>query len=51
LFTNKGGGWEFPGFWAVSLIVLYLLGDGALALWPAGRDRQRGLAHAVASKH
>ena len=42
LFTNKGGGWEFPGFWAVSLIVLYLLGDGALALWPAGSDRQRG---------
>ena len=41
LFTNKGGGWEFPGFWAVSLIVLYLLGDGALALWPAGRSAAR----------
>jgi putative oxidoreductase len=50
LFTNKGGGWEFPAFWAVSLVVLYLLGDGALALWPAGSDRQRGRVHAVASR-
>jgi len=32
LFTNKGGGWEYPAFWAISLAVLYLLGDGALAL-------------------
>ena len=37
LFTNKGGGWEYPAFWAVSLVVLFLLGDGALALKPAGR--------------
>ncbi len=37
LFTNKGGGWEYPAFWAVSLAVLYLLGDGAMALRPAGR--------------
>lgn len=37
LFTNKGGGWEYPAFWAVSLIVLFLLGDGALALKPVGR--------------
>ena len=51
LFTNKGGGWEFPGFWALSLIVLYLLGDGALALWPGQGERQQTLAHAVASKH
>ena len=34
LFTNKGGGWEYPAFWAVSLVVLSLLGDGALALRP-----------------
>ena len=34
LFTNKGGGWEFPAFWAVGLVVLYLLGDGAMALKP-----------------
>ena len=35
LFTNKGGGWEYPAFWAVALIVLFLLGDGAYALRPA----------------
>ncbi len=34
LFTNKGGGWEYPAFWAVGLIALYLLGDGAMALKP-----------------
>jgi putative oxidoreductase len=37
LFTNKGGGWEYPAFWAVSLVVLFLLGDGTLALKPVGR--------------
>jgi putative oxidoreductase len=37
LFTNKGGGWEYPAFWAVSLVVLYLLGDGAMALRPSQR--------------
>lgn len=34
LFTNKGGGWEYPAFWAVALIVLALLGDGAAAMRP-----------------
>ena len=38
MFTNKGGGWEYPAFWAVSLIVLFLLGDGAYALRPAKRS-------------
>lgn len=37
MFANKGGGWEYPAFWAVSLIALCLLGDGALALLPAKR--------------
>lgn len=37
MFANKGGGWEYPAFWAVALIVQYLLGDGALALKPAKR--------------
>jgi putative oxidoreductase len=32
LFTGKGGGWEYPAFWTVSLIVQALLGEGALAL-------------------
>lgn len=39
LFTNKGGGWEFPALWAVALIVLFLLGDGAYAMRPAQRGR------------
>jgi putative oxidoreductase len=37
LFTNKGGGWEYPAFWTVALVALYLLGDGAMALVPAQR--------------
>jgi len=36
LFTNAGGGWEYPVFLAASAGVLALLGDGALAL---GRHR------------
>ena len=31
-FSNEGGGWEFPAFWAVTLVVQALLGDGAYAL-------------------
>ncbi len=34
-FANAGGGWEYPAFWAVALLALSLLGDGALALKPA----------------
>ncbi|SRR6266481_242613 len=33
-FTNKDGGWEFPAFWIVGLVVLALLGDGTAALGP-----------------
>ena len=32
LFTNKDGGWEFPAFWIVGLVVLAMLGDGAAAI-------------------
>ena len=32
LFTNEGGGWEFPAFWAVALGASALLGSGAFAL-------------------
>jgi putative oxidoreductase len=35
-FSNEGGGWEFPAFWSVALIVQALLGNGAFAL---SRDR------------
>jgi putative oxidoreductase len=31
-FNNKDGGWEYPAFWAATLFVLFLLGDGAWAL-------------------
>jgi putative oxidoreductase len=31
-FGNKGGGWEFPAFWAAALVVQFLLGDGAWTL-------------------
>lgn len=32
LFTNQGGGWEFPAFFAVACLVQFLLGDGAYAI-------------------
>ncbi len=31
-FTNPHGGWEYPAFWTVALVVQALLGDGAYAL-------------------
>lgn len=32
LFTNEGGGWEFPAFFAIATVVQFLLGDGAFSL-------------------
>ena len=32
LFTNEGGGWEYPVFLAVALLAQFLIGDGALTL-------------------
>lgn len=32
LFSAANGGWEYPAFWTVTLIVQALLGDGAYAL-------------------
>lgn len=34
LFTNPGGGWEFPAFWLVGLVGLAGIGDGAWAVLP-----------------
>ena len=34
-FSAKGGGWEFPVFWAIACFSLALLGDGAYALMPS----------------
>jgi len=42
-FNNAYGGWEYPAFWIIALIVQALLGDGAYALssapiWPSRRQ-------------
>ncbi|WP_226374890.1 DoxX family protein [Pantoea stewartii] len=34
-FNNPGGGWEYPAMWAVMLVVLALIGDGAFAFRPS----------------
>lgn len=31
-FNNPQGGWEYPAFWSVTLLVFALVGDGAFAL-------------------
>ena len=41
VFSSQGGGWEFPVFWAVTLLVQALLGDGAYALKPAAQYARR----------
>ena len=37
MFNNQDGGWEYPAFWAVALLVQFLLGDGGWALLPSPR--------------
>ena len=37
VFSNAGGGWEYPVFLAVAALVQALLGEGALALKPLGK--------------
>lgn len=32
MFSNAGGGWEYPAFLIVASVALWLLGDGAFAL-------------------
>jgi putative oxidoreductase len=34
VFSTQGGGWEYPVFWAVVMVVQALLGEGAYALKP-----------------
>ena len=38
LFTNEGGGWEYPAFWAVALISQSMLGAGCWSVASA-RDK------------
>lgn len=35
MFAAPNGGWEFPAFWTVALVVQALIGDGSYALKPA----------------
>lgn len=37
-FDNAHGGWEYPAFWTIALIVQALLGDGAYALRVSRHD-------------
>jgi putative oxidoreductase len=41
LFTNAGGGWEYPVFLAVATVTQALVGDGAFALKGASLAAQR----------
>ncbi len=41
VFTAPKGGWEFPAFWSVALVVQALLGDGAHALMPTRVEERR----------
>lgn len=35
-FSNANGGWEFPAFWTIALVVQALLGDGLYAIGKRG---------------
>jgi putative oxidoreductase len=48
LFSAPNGGWEYPAFWTVALIVQALLGDGAYALRPLSRATGPDAAGAAA---
>lgn len=43
VFSAQGGGWEYPVFWAMTLIVQALLGDGAYALKRAASASRRAV--------
>ena len=45
LFSAAGGGWEFPAFWTMMLIVQALLGDGAGALRPTTQPDSPATTH------
>ena len=35
LFSAPNGGWEYPAFWTITLLVQALLGDGAYSMRPS----------------
>ncbi|HBK05467.1 MAG TPA: LysR family transcriptional regulator [Acetobacteraceae bacterium] len=46
-FHNPNGGWEYPAFWIVALVVQALLGDGAFAVGSPLLQGARGRAVAA----
>jgi putative oxidoreductase len=40
-FNNPNGGWEYPAFWIVALVVQALLGGGAYAAGSIGKSGTR----------
>jgi putative oxidoreductase len=40
LFTNAGGGYEYPLFWAIACFALALIGGGAYALGSPGSSNR-----------
>src|SRR5450631_1498740 len=47
-FNNANGGWEYPAFWSVALMVQALLGDGIYALH---LSRSPNLAGGLSNAH
>ena len=43
LFSNDGGGWEFPLFWTFVLIVIALTGGGTFSITSYSRATDRNL--------
>ena len=50
LFSNNGGGWEFPVFWTILLVAQALLGGGAYALGNPPKKRSRACSVLIESK-
>lgn len=50
LFTNQGGGWEYPLFLTVALVVQFLIGDGALAWRRSPRLARADGAYSAAAR-
>lgn len=46
-FNNPNGGWEYPAFWIIALVVQALLGDGAFAVGSPLSHRGHGKAVAA----
>lgn len=42
VFSNQGGGWEFPLFWAIVQVAIAFLGSGAMALRIPALERTLG---------